>query len=449
MHVPMDYADRSVCVIGLGYVGLTLAASLADVGFDVWGVEIRDDVLAGLAEGRPHFFEPGLPELLDKAVRAGRLRFAKNVGPECRSRVYIITVGTPLDGQRRSRMDMIASVSGEVAQVLRAGDMVVARSTVKIGTTRGVISAILGRTGLDYDLAFCPERTLEGQALPELRQLPQIVGAASERANLRAARFFQFLTPSIVRVGSLETAETIKLVDNAQRDVSFAFANEVARVSDAVGVSAAEVIGAGKLGYARTNLPMPGPVGGPCLEKDSYILAESVEAHGIQPDIALAARRLNENQPAEAIAFLERYAGSLPGFPAAPAVTVAGVAFKGRPATDDLRGTMAVPIIRELKARFPGARLRGYDAVVAANDIAGLGLEPETDMTKAFAGANLVVIANNHPCFSETAILKGMAGMARPGAVYDFWNNLRAPGAGLPDDVRYVALGSHGLAPAT
>ncbi|MBI3707772.1 MAG: nucleotide sugar dehydrogenase, partial [Proteobacteria bacterium] len=302
MLVPDTYADRRVCVLGLGYVGLPLAAVMADAGFDVLGIEIRDAVRERLARGEPHFYEPGLESLLKRVIRQGRLRIARNIPAGCAATVFLVTVGTPLDTQGRARMDMIENVTREVAAHLKAGDLVIMRSTVKLGTTRRLVIPILDSVGVSYDLAFCPERTLEGQALAELRNLPQVVGGATLSANIRASQLFQFLTATVVRVSSLETAEMIKLIDNTQRDVSFAFANEVARMCDAVGIGAMEVIRAGKLGYARTNLPMPGPVGGPCLEKDPYILAEGLAERGITPEITLAARNVNRRQPEESVA---------------------------------------------------------------------------------------------------------------------------------------------------
>ena len=137
--------------------------------------------------------------------------------------------------------------------------------------------------------------------------MPQIVGGHDRDSRIRAAQVFQFLTPTVVQVSSLETAELIKLIDNAQRDVHFGLSNEVARIADAIGVSAVEVIRAGKLGYARTNLAMPGPVGGPCLEKDSYILANGLKGFEIAPEIIMAARRTNERQPAEIVAQLRDF----------------------------------------------------------------------------------------------------------------------------------------------
>ena len=439
-----NFKDRQVCILGLGYVGLTLAVAMADVGFEVLGVEIRDEVRDALAKGRAHFHEPGLEERLQRVVHTGNFKSAKNIPQGWGSSVYIITVGTPLSADGHSRMDIVENVGREVAQHLKDGDLVIMRSTVKLGTTRKIITSVLGSTGKQFDLAFCPERTLEGRALVELRQLPQIVGGMSNAAAVRASQLFQFITPTVVRVSDVETAEMIKLIDNAQRDVAFAYANEVARACDAIGVSAAEVIQAGKLGYPRTNLPMPGPVGGPCLEKDSHILAEGLRELGVEPEITMAARRLNERQPAEVVSHLHRVASKLVGFPSHPVIALMGIAFKGVPATDDLRGTTAKPILKQIRLAFPNATLRGFDAVVTEEDIRGFGLDPATTLEEAFKGASLVLILNNHPVFSGMHIERLAGLMIQPGVVYDFWNCFKAADLHLPRGVAYMALGSHG-----
>ncbi len=157
---------------------------------------------------------------------------------------------------------------------------------------------ILQEVGVPFEIAFCPERTIEGNALAELRRLPQIVGADKVETAMRATRLFMETTPTVVRVRSIEAAEMVKLIDNTSRDLIFAFSNEIAQACDAVGVSAIEVINAGKLGYPRTNLPLPGPVGGPCLTKDPYILAQSVEGTALyQLFRSQHGGRMNNSQP--------------------------------------------------------------------------------------------------------------------------------------------------------
>jgi nucleotide sugar dehydrogenase len=446
LSVPRAFQDRAVCVVGLGYVGLTLAVAMARSGFQVWGVEIREDVLELMRRGRAHFHEPGLDEQLGRVMESGRLAISQEIPADCAARVYIITVGTPLDDRGRTRLDMVEKVSREVADQLRDGDLVILRSTVMLGTARNVVLPILRGAGVRFDIAVCPERTLEGKALEELHSLPQIVGGDSFEATVRASQLFGFLTPTTVRVDGLETAEMIKLVDNTSRDVWFGFANEVARACDAVGISAAEVIRAGGLSYPRTNLAMPGPVGGPCLGKDPYILAEGLDAFGVQPEIALAARRVNERQMDEVAVHLAHLAATLPDFPARPVVTLMGLAFKGRPPTDDLRGTMARPFLEALRRRLPEARFRGYDALVRVPEIEAMGLAPCAALEEAFAGSHIVAILNNHPSFAAMPVESLAARLARPGLVYDFWNAFDARELRMPDGCSYIALGSHGLA---
>jgi len=443
--VPGGFRDRIVCIMGLGYVGLTLATVMVEVGFEVWGIEVREDLVRQMKEGKAHFSEPGITERLSRAVRNGRLKLFRTIPQDCPATVWIITVGTPMGGDGRARLDMVESVSREVAAHVKDDDLVIMRSTVKIGTTRELVQPILGASGKRFELAFCPERTVEGQALEELRWLPQIVGGETLDVAVRAGQLFQFLTPTVIRVSSIETAEMVKLVDNSQRDVHFAYSNEVARVCDAIGISAAEVIQAGKRGYPRTNLPMPGPVGGPCLEKDSYILAESVERYGIRPEMTLAARVINERQPAEIVSALLAQAGRMGGFPAKPVIAMLGIAFKGRPATDDLRGTTARPLLAALREAFPNAVFRGFDAVVSAEAQRGFGVEPMASLPDALAGAHLAVIHNNHPVFASMPLEALADGMAQPGIVYDLWNNFAQGSVLMPEGRVYLCLGSHGV----
>jgi nucleotide sugar dehydrogenase len=443
LNMSDDQSDNAVCVVGLGYVGLTLAVGLAGIGFHVDGVELRAEVVEELRRGRAHFYEPGLNDRLKRLMASGHITASQTIPSDTRATVYVVTVGTPLGADREVRTDMIIASCRAIARQMKAGDMVILRSTVQLGTTRSVVMPILDTAGVPYDIAFCPERTVEGQALAELRTLPQVIGAGSTGASVRAGRLFNALTPTIVRVPSIEVAEMIKLVDNTYRDITFAFANEVARMCDGVGVSAHDVIIAGKLGYPRTSVPLPGLVGGPCLDKDTHILAQSVRSAGITPDIALTARLLNERQPGDIARRLCRFVeSSIANWPQVPQIAVLGLAFKGRPVTDDLRGTMAKPLLAELRRCFPQAGLRGWDAVVKPAVIsATLGIDAKPDLAAAVAGANLVVIANNHPCFQEMLLDELAEGLARPALIYDLWNHFAARDLRLPRGVAYIALG--------
>lgn len=446
MTFPSAMTDRDVCIIGLGYVGLTLAVAMADSGFRVHGLEVRDDVLAGLAAGKPHFWEPRLEEKLNRVVRQERFTFSKELDDRVDASVYIITVGTPLGADGTAQIGSVSHATEQVAGHLRDDALVVLRSTVKLGTARNVVKPILDATGKRYHLAVCPERTLEGRALIELHELPQIIGADSPDTRFRCAQLFHLMTPTTVAVTSLEAAELVKLVDNTFRDVSFAFANEVAKLCGQAGISAREVIRAGKLGYPRTNVALPGPVGGPCLEKDPHILAESARQWGVDMSITRAARATNELQPREAVAHLKTWSRSRDGFPIQPEIRLLGLAFKGVPPTDDLRGTMAKPILEALREAFPTGTFAGYDPVVASADIETFFAMPGlAGLEAAFDGADIVVIANNHPVFSNMDLAALARRMRRPGVIYDFWNMHDDVAVAMPPGIDSLALGSETL----
>jgi UDP-N-acetyl-D-mannosaminuronic acid dehydrogenase len=442
MRVPIGHPDRHVCIIGLGYVGLTLAVAMADVGFRVHGVERSQEILSCLKQSRATFVETGLDERLAARIADGSFTFSETIPTGHISAVFIITVGTPLEkGQKSTDLASIRTVSDMVADALRPGDLVILRSTVRVGVSRDVVKPILDKAGVAFDLAFCPERTLEGSALRELRTLPQIVAGLDETSCLRATQLFNFLTPTTVMVHDLETAEMVKLINNTQRDLLFAFANEVAHFCDVVGVSAPEVINAGNMGYERGYMPRPGPVGGPCLEKDPYILAEGLALRGGSAPIALASRRTNEDLPR---VVAQRLAGELfASRPERPSkITVVGLAFKGRPETSDLRGSLAFPLIAELKKAVPLAVLFGFDPAVAPDQAVTMGVNAARSIEEAFAGADLVVFQNNNPRFERLSLFKLAATMAPGGLIYDMWNQFDPDQLILPHGIRYAGLGS-------
>jgi UDP-N-acetyl-D-mannosaminuronic acid dehydrogenase len=437
-------ANFDVGIVGLGYVGLTLATVLAEAGNSVIGIEKRKDLVELTNDGIPHFTETGLPDALAGVTRSGKLVAAEQFDDSFTCSTYIITVGTPLAPDGVARVDMIEAAARDIAANMRDGALVILRSTVKIGTTRDVVAPILAASGKKFDIAMCPERTLEGKALQELRELPQIVGADDQAVADRAAAVFRRLTSSIVLVSGIETAEIIKLISNTFRDVQFAFANEVARVCDAFGVSAHEVISAGKLGYNRTNIPLPGLVGGPCLEKDPHILMESARTRGISLEITGAGRLVNERQPQETVDFISseierrELAGPLK-------INILGMAFKGQPETSDLRGSMSIKVLDALKKAHPDAQIGVYDPITPQEVLAAEFPDEQvfTRFGDAVSGASVVVIANNHPSLGTISPRTINEFMSPDGFVYDYWNHFsHLPTSELGDS--YFAVGRRG-----
>ena len=250
------------------------------------------------------------------------------------------------------------------------------------------------------------------------------MGADDPAVSDRAAAVFRRLTNSIVQVSSPEAAEIIKLVDNTYRDVHFAFANEVARLCDAFGVNAHEVISSGKLGYKRTNVPMPGLVGGPCLEKDPHILLQSAQSRGIDLEITFAGRLVNERQPAETVKFISDEIARR-NLPSPLGICMLGMAFKGIPATDDLRGSMSIKVLDELKKAHPDAEIRLFDPVIAPEHLTATFPDERTfaRLGDAVSGASVVVIANNHPDLGRISPRTISEFTAPDGFVFDYWNH--------------------------
>lgn len=436
-------SDQRVCVVGLGFVGLTLAVALARIGYRVYGVEKRTDVVAELKLGKSHFHEPGL----DLALRSS---FSKNLTvslwdevPEVD--VYVITVGTPLDHGSVSHAAIDHAVEEVAAHLtLKRPDfivppLVVLRSTVKVGTTREVAARFGHREGLprrvpSAEVAFCPERTLEGRALEELTSLPQIVGGMTYEATSRAAAFFGQLTPTILRMSSPEAAEMVKLVSNTHRDVTFGYVNELAKACDALELSAQEIIQAGNYNYERTRLPVPGPVGGPCLTKDSQILMESLK---VSVPIVQYARATNEDVPELGVRnMIEFFIGK----EQPKRITLFGFAFKGRPETDDLRGSPAYAIVRAIQEAFPDAELSGWDPIVSKEIVASAFGVHGLASSEYVSESNLLILMNNHPNLKALDLRLLSGRMNKPALIYDFWH--QHSGNGLDLEAEYRAFGS-------
>lgn len=408
----------SVCVVGTGHIGLPLAAVLADAGFQVTGYDTNDDFVTRVnTTGSVEFREEGLADLLRRHLH-GRLTLTST--PPRRHDAYIITVGTPLEtGTERPDLDKIRVAVGRVAPGFGPDPLVILRSTVSIGTTRTVVHPEIRRHTDRFGLAFCPERTIEGKAIPEMRSLPQIIGGLDQQSAERAEALFRHLTPKIVRVSSLEAAEMIKLINNTYRDLTFAFANEVALIAERMGLSALEMIRAANVDYPRSSVAQPGFVAGPCLEKDALILIDSLHRIDFRPRVIEEARKVNKALPGRvALRVLEQFR-PLGRTHAGAKVLVTGFAFKGRPATEDVRGSAAIPLMGALRA--VGVDVWGHDFVVPEKVLADLGARACT-LEDGFAGADGVIIMNNHPDYL-TAGIPALAGQLRqPAFLFDSWS---------------------------
>jgi UDP-N-acetyl-D-mannosaminuronic acid dehydrogenase len=432
---------KNVCVIGLGFVGLTLAVSMASKGFIIYGIEKNKKIIQKIKKGKPHFFEPNLEKKLTKLIKKKKIFFSNKLNSKINCDTYIITVGTPIDKNKKIITKYIRYTSEEVSKYLKNDDLIILRSTVKVGTTRKIVKPILEKSKKFFSLSFCPERTLEGAALKELNYLPQIIGGVDGKSISKSKEIFSKITRTTISVSSLEVSEMIKLVDNSNRDVKFAYANEVARICDSLKINAQEVIKSGKYKYPRTNLPSPGLVGGPCLEKDPYIFSNSINNPKLKAELTLFSRLINERQPFESVKYLKnKFFKNRKN--KIIKICVIGLAFKGFPVTNDVRGSMSYKVIEAIKNNFSTSHIFGYDPLVSGDDFKSFRVKKCDRIIDAFKNKDLVIFANNHPSFKKIDFYKISKNLNKNSIVYDFWNNLKNKDKNNLKS-KYIQLGNH------
>lgn len=427
---------RHIVVVGLGYVGLTLGLELAREGFQVTGVDVDAARVAAIAAGDTPVHEQGLAELLREQLRAN---FAASTELPAGGDVFVVAVGTPVapvpgapDSMPTPQLGHLEAATDMVGARLKRGGLVVLRSTVPVGTTREVVLPRLERAsglaaGVDFHLAFAPERTAEGQALQELRTLPQVIGGINDDSVEATAALFRELTPTIVRVESLEAAETVKLLNNGFRDLVFAFANQMAQIGARFNLDLVDLIRAANRGYPRDQIPLPSPgVGGACLTKDPYILAAVAARAGIPQTLFQLGRSVNESMHEFVAEAVLQQLTAVGKDPARARVLLCGLAFKGNPETGDLRNSSALEIAALLRGRV--GTLLGHDPVAPAAEIAAAGLEPVT-LPAGAAGVDAVLLLNNHRSYGKVDIYQLVRSLAAPPIIYDGWH------LWSPDDV--------------
>lgn len=422
---------RRVGIVGMGYVGLTLAAAMARRGYEVHGVDTQSAVLDSLSRGRPHIFEPGVEEVFGEWV--GKRIFLSPELPDNGVDAAVICVSTPVDqAGHEPYLDNLAAAAEQIAKRCSPDTLVVVRSTVPVGATRSVVLPRLVDAWGSARLVMAPERTIQGQALRELVELPQVVGGLDEESLRRGVELFGGLSSQVVPVSGLETAELVKLTNNCHTDVIYSFGNEVARLTERLGLDPLEVIRATNLDYPRPDIAKPGYVGGGCLSKDPYILLSSAERAGYPLPLIRAAREVNEETPVHVAGRVVDLMAQTGG----RTLLVLGWAYKGWPPTDDMRGTPIASMMPAFTAA--GLRVLGHDPLVPDDVVRGYGGEP-VGLADGFAEADAVLVITDHPEYrglDVDAVLPG----SNVRLVYDSWRVLdgdRVTGHG----VRYAGLG--------
>jgi UDP-N-acetyl-D-mannosaminuronic acid dehydrogenase len=340
-----------VIVGGCGHVGLPLALSLADCGYKVGIDDIDASKVAYVKAGNVPFLENGAVALLKKLLPTGRLELASDPSLVESTDTVILVIGTPIDEFMNPSVRIFDKVLDELIPHLKNSTMIVLRSTVFPGTTESV-ERRLRAAGIQADVVFCPERIAEGHALEELRTLPQLVGASSDRAFEKASALFERLGVATVRTSPIE-AELAKLLTNTWRYMKFAIANQFFQIAHRSGVDYNNVLDAIRHDYPRAaDLPGPGFAAGPCLLKDTMQLSAFTPDHF---PMGQAAMQINEGLPNYIIDTLNSRR-PLQG----RTIGILGMAFKGE--SDDPRASLSYKV-RKL-AQFKGARVLCTDPFI-------------------------------------------------------------------------------------
>jgi UDP-N-acetyl-D-glucosamine dehydrogenase len=379
-----------VGVVGLGYVGLPLAAAFADRGADVIGVDIDPRRVAAIAAGTAALHDETLqPELL------ARVSASTDYRQLARADAIVLCLPTPLSPNREPDLAPLLTGAHELAQVLQRGQLVVLESTTFPGTTRERLAPILEGSGLragsDFALAYSPERLNPGRAGGGLRETPKLVAGLTPACRERAEALYRTICDEVVAVSSPDVAEFTKLLENIFRSVNIALVNELAILADRMGLDIWEIVDAAATkpyGFMRFD---PGPgMGGHCLPVDPFYLAWRAREFGFPCEFVELAGKVNQAMPAECTARVQRALNAV-GLPVKGArVLLLGVSYKaGLP---DTRESPALPILATL--RDLGADLAYHDPHVPRLRQAGLVSQP---LDEALSWADVAVIITAHP----------------------------------------------------
>jgi len=399
---------NKVSVIGLGYVGLPTAAVIANRGIDVLGVDVNSDTVETINQGDIHIVEPDLDILVRSAVSLGKLSAATSPEP---ADAFIIAVPTPFKADNKPDLTYLEQATKALAPVLVKGNLVVLESTSPVGTTAQIAEWLAeARPDLsfpasdnsdpDINIAHSPERVLPGRVLIELVDNDRVIGGLSDMCSQRARDLYSHFVNGSCHLTNAQTAELVKLAENAYRDTNIAFANEMSLVCDKLDINVWEMIGLANL-HPRVEILKPGPgVGGHCIAVDPWFIVDSAAE---QTPLIQASRRVNDGKPDWVI---ER---TLEAAPSESSIACLGLAYKAD--IDDLRESPAMAIVKKLAGMHAG------EIFVAEPNITELpaSLAEHKNVTllpfeKAVQNAETVLLLTDHREFkdiNQTAALDG------------------------------------------
>ncbi|MHA1558747.1 MAG: nucleotide sugar dehydrogenase [Alphaproteobacteria bacterium] len=413
--------NEKVCVVGLGYVGLPLAALCANKGFEVIGLDKKQHVVEKTNKGICYIKDEKIQEYLDNTK--GNLKATTNPDDIKECKIYLIAVPTPVDENKEPDLIPIEESSQTVSKYLKKGDLVVVESTIFPGTCEEIVVPILEKSGLkagiDFYLAHCPERVNPGDTFWVTGNIPRVVGALTKEGTKNAAEFYQkilggkiydvrdiknYLRPkiipekdgyrintlplgSITKMNSIRDAEAVKAMENTVRDVNIAFVNELAKISEVLNLDVVDIID------GMTTKPFgKGPfypgigVGGHCIAVDpEWLKSASIKA-GFFPKIIQIARDTNNSMPKYAIELIEKIDESY----FQTKIAILGVSYKGN--IDDSRESPFYDVKRILQNK--GVSFDIFDPYYTKENTVN-------SIFEALCGSKVVILVTDHDFFKE------------------------------------------------
>ncbi len=403
---------NNICVFGLGYIGLPTAAMFAHHGANVVGVDVNQHAVDTINQGKIHIVEPGLEAIVKQAVDNGRLKASLT---PVHSDAYLIAVPTPFKGDDHTPdLSYIQAVSKALAPLLEKGDVVILESTSPVGATEQMVEWLAASrpdltfpkyhepdTEADIYVAYCPERVLPGKVVEELISNDRIIGGMTKESTNKAKEIYRIFVEGELLETNSRTAEMAKLTENASRDVSIAFANELSIISDKLDINVWELIELANH-HPRVNILQPGAgVGGHCIAVDPWFI---VNQNPDEAKIIRAAREINDSKPDWVINKINAEIDKLKeqGIEKAT-VALLGLAFK--PNIDDLRESPAVKIAQKMLDADNATILLVEPNIqtLPENLVAG----KLVTLSEAANNADVVVVLVAHNEFTDKVLING------------------------------------------
>lgn len=339
--------NETIAVLGLGYVGLPVALHFARAGFKVIGCDVNARRVAALKQGEDWTREASKAELRD-----AKLHYTSDETEMGGATFFIITVPTPIDGDRRPDLGAVVKACESIGRVIRRGAIVVLESTVYPGVTEEVCGPVIARVsglvqGVDFSMGYSPERINPGDREHTIDRIVKVVSADSPAALQRVASTYgKIINAGLHQAPSIKVAEAAKVIENTQRDLNIALMNELAIIFHRLGISTKDVIDAAatKWNFLRFT---PGLVGGHCIGVDPYYLTAKAESVGYHPEVILAGRRINDGMGRYVAQQLVRLLSGLAKPLNSAKVAVLGLTFKEN--VPDLRNSRVPDIVFELQ----------------------------------------------------------------------------------------------------